>query len=171
VRQKARPEKILLWGFILLMMSCNNGESDSPYDQSYIEFRLSAASELGYADLQSIKVYVDPYAAFNLLNMHEKGRSLLGAYDYNETSEIYMGFEYSPLYISRLEDLRVSVTRKGTQEFLDSGTYTLTFMGEIPEEAEEKPFISISVTAAGVVSLSAVDGIQGAPSLSLVPDP
>jgi len=158
-----------------MMFSCSSpGGSSSPYDQSYIEFRLSGTSRLGYDDLQSIKVYVDSDAAFNLLNMFENGRSVLGAYDYNSGSQIYMGFEYSPLYICRLENLRVSVTRKGTQEFIDSGNYTLTFQGELPEASEDKPFIEISVTdpPAGStlgVTLTALPGSPGAPQLTLTP--
>ncbi|MDC7234644.1 MAG: hypothetical protein PQJ58_15540 [Spirochaetales bacterium] len=56
-----------------------------------------------------------------------------------------MGFEYSPLYTSRLEDLSVSVTRKGSQAFIDSADYTLQFMGELPASAGDKPYVEISV--------------------------
>jgi len=169
VRQKAPLKALFLGGIIILMISCSPGGSGSPYNQSYIEFRLSDSSELGYADLQSLKVYVDPYAAFNLLSMDEDGRSVLGAYDYNAESKIYMGFEYSPLYVCRLEELRVTVTKKGSQEFLDSPEYTLTFMGELPEAASDKPYISLYVGSDGTVTLSAVDGSAGSPRLTLSP--
>ncbi len=169
VRPRALPRLVLsgvIFFVLQLMFSCSDGGSSSPYNQSYIEFKLSSASQLGYDDLQSIKVYADPYAAFNLLNIHENGRSLLGAYDYTEESKIYMGFEYSPLYVCRLEELRVSVTKKGSQEFIDSADYTLSFQGEMPESAGDKPTIEISVTEAGVLTLLAKSGIAGAPPLT-----
>ncbi|MBF9017795.1 MULTISPECIES: hypothetical protein [unclassified Oceanispirochaeta] len=165
--QKA-PHSFLLLALIALSISffsCST-ETESPYEQSYIEFKLDTSSPLGYDDLQSIKVFVDPYGAFNLVSIFDNGRSVLGSYDYNSETKLYMGFEYSPLYTCRLEDLSVSVTSEGSQNFIDSAEYTLQFMGGMPAESADKPYVQISV-ASGAVTLRAVQGAAGSPLLSI----
>jgi len=168
------PRLFLLILVLAAAVSCNSGGSSSPYTASYLRIDLSSDSVLDFDDIQSVKVFADPYAAFNMHNITEQNRSRLGDYDFTAETKLYLGFLYEPLYVSWIDGLYASVTLKGSQARVTSETYSLTFKGTLPGSDEEKPSVRLKLSgdpASPVLTLVAVQGAEGSPVLSLTPDP